>query len=325
MITRQQTSASTFTRKAVRYLSFRDATGHDRAGVLDAAIPGPATPKIHDVTDLLPGGAGSSMRRLITAAAGGLDIADLAARAPVIDIADVTVTAPVPTPTKIVAAPVNYRNHQSEMTEASHIDSLGVFLKAPSSVIGNGGVVQLPYDDRRFDQEGEFAAIIGGTARNVSEADALDHVFGYTCLLDMTMRGGEDRSVRKSFDTFTPIGPTIVPRAGVPPIDDLELHLWVNGTLRQRADLKDLIWGLPRLISYVSTVMTLHPGDIVTTGTPEGVGEVVDGDRIEVEVTGLDRLTVTVSNRGAVRCPTLGANRGPKPPPGLTPVAERQK
>lgn len=97
----------------------------------------------------------------------------------------------------------------------------------------------------------------------------MNYVFGYTCLLDMTMRGGEDRSVRKSFDTFTPIGPSIVSPADIPPLDELELHLWVNGVLRQRADLSDLIWGLPKLISYVSSVMTLYPGDIVTTGTPE--------------------------------------------------------
>jgi 2-keto-4-pentenoate hydratase/2-oxohepta-3-ene-1,7-dioic acid hydratase in catechol pathway len=306
----------------VRYLSFLDAGGRERAGVVDTAAP----TKIYDLTDLLPDGAGGPMRRLIAATAGDHDTVEgLCARATVVDASETDVLPPVPDPTKVVAAPVNYRNHQSEMNEASHIDSLGVFLKAPSSVIGDGGVVRLPYTDRRFDQEGEFAAVIGRTARNVTEDEALAHVFGYTCLLDMTMRGGEDRSVRKSFDTFTPTGPTLVSPSDVPPIDDLELHLWVNGTLRQRADLKDLIWSLPKLIAYVSTVMTLYPGDIVTTGTPEGVGQVVDGDRIEVEVTGLDRLTVTVSAQGAVRCPTLGTNRGPVPPSGLTPVRERAR
>ena len=307
----------------MRYLSFLDADGTERAGVLDPADP----QKIHDLTELLLGGAGGPMRRLIAATArtGHDSVEQLIARTPFVDVSGTTVLPPVTDPTKVVAAPVNYRNHQSEMSQESHIDSLGVFLKAPSSVIGDGGVVTLPYTDRRFDQEGEFAAVIGRTARNVTEAEALHHVFGYTCLLDMTMRGGEDRSVRKSFDTFTPTGPTIVSPADLPPVDDLELHLWVNGTLRQRADLADLIWSLPKLIAYVSTVMTLHPGDIVTTGTPEGVGEVFDGDRIEVEVTGLDRLTVTVSDHGADACPTLGANRGPKPPAGLTAVTERPR
>lgn len=103
----------------------------------------------------------------------------------------------------------------------------------------------------------------------------------------------------------------------------MEIHLWVNGVLRQRADISDLIWSLPRLIAYASSVMTLEPGDIITTGTPEGVGEVSDGDRIRLAVTGLDRLEVTVSSAGAVTCPTRGANRGPKPPVSLTAVAER--
>lgn len=304
----------------MRYLSFRDAAGRTRVGVSGSAED---DQKIGDVTDLLPAGDGSPMRRLIEAAAAGSDLADLVSRAPKVDAASVELLPVVPDPTKIVAAPVNYRDHQAEMNEASHISSLGVFLKAPSSVLGDGGVVRLPYSDRRFDQEGEFAAVIGRRTRDVSEAEALDCVFGYTCLLDMTMRGGEDRSVRKSFDTFTPIGPTIVARGDIPPIDELELSLWVNGALRQRADLKDLIWGVAKLISYVSTVMTLHPGDIVTTGTPEGVGAVHDGDIIQVKVTGLDLLTVSVSAEGADMCPTLGAGHGPKPPAELTPVSER--
>lgn len=306
----------------MRYLSFLDPSRCERAGIVDPAAP----TKIYDVTELLPDGTGGPMRRLITATAGDRQAVErLCAEATVVDASETDVLAPVPDPTKIVAAPVNYRNHQSEMNEASHIDSLGVFLKAPSSVIGDGGAVRLPYTDRRFDQEGEFAAVIGRTARNVTEDEALAYVFGYTCLLDMTMRGGEDRSVRKSFDTFTPMGPTLVSPSDVPPIDELELRLWVNGTLRQRADLKDMIWGLPKLIAYVSSVMTLYPGDVVTTGTPEGVGPVVDGDRIEMEVTGLDRLTVVVSAKDAVRCPTLGANRGPVPPSELTPVHERPR
>lgn len=302
----------------MRYVSFTDAAGRDRAGILD--VDGDA---VHDVTDLLPAGPGSAMRRLITAVGRGLDVVGLVDAVPTTPAADVALTAPVPDPSKVVAAPVNYRNHQSEMQQSSHIDALGVFLKAPSSVVGDGAVVRLPYTDRRIDQEGELAAVIGRTARNVGVAEALDHVFGYTCLLDMTMRGGEDRSVRKSFDTFTPTGPSIVAASAVPPLEELEIHLRVNGALRQRADVRDLIWSVPRLISYVSSVMTLHPGDIVSTGTPEGVGQVVDGDTIELEVTGLDRLTVTVSGSGAVACPTRGATAGPKAPERLTPVGER--
>lgn len=303
----------------MRYMTFRNPAGDIRAGIIDQSGP----EKIADVTSLLPPGHGGPMRRLIAAVTAGTDPRDLASRGLALTAAEVNVLAPVTDPTKVVAAPVNYRYHMEEMSEAAQIDHLGVFLKAPSSITGSGSQVRLPYLDRRFDQEGEFAAVIGATARHVSEAAALNHVFGYTCLLDMTMRGGEDRSVRKSFDTFTPIGPSIISPADIPPLDELELHLWVNGVLRQRADLSDLIWGLPKLISYVSSVMTLYPGDIVTTGTPEGVGQVVDGDIIETRVTGLDKLTVTVTSAGAVTCPTLGAGRGPNPPTTLTPVAER--
>ncbi|MEJ2863633.1 fumarylacetoacetate hydrolase family protein [Actinomycetospora flava] len=297
----------------MRCSSFRDRDGRTRVGVVrDGAL--------RDVTDLLPDGPGSPVRRLTASAPDHRALAG----APEVDPATVEVLPAVPDPTKIVAAPVNYRAHQTEMSSASTIDALGVFLKAPSSLAADRGVVRLPYVDRRIDQEGELAAVIGRTARHVPESEALDVVFGYTGLLDMTMRGGEDRSLRKSFDTFTPLGPTVVTPDEVPPIDELELHLRVNGTLRQRADLRDLIWGLPRLIAYVSSVMTLHPGDVVSTGTPEGVGEVHDGDRIDLSITGLDALTVTVSGEGATTCPTLGAGRGPVPPSELTPVAERR-
>jgi len=298
----------------MRYLSFTDPSGVERAGVLSA------DGRVRAVGDT-PRAAGdpSPMRAAIMAAGSpGIE-----ADGPEFALDDIAWLPAIPDPSKVVAAPVNYRDHQAEMSQDAHIDALGVFLKAPSSVLAHGGVVRLPYDDRRFDQEGEFAAVIGRTASHVSAADALDHVFGYTSLLDMTMRGGEDRSTRKSFDTFTPVGPTIVTRDEVEDIDALELSLWVNGTLRQRADLADLIWGLPELISYASSVMTLLPGDVVTTGTPAGVGQVFDGDRIELEITGLDRLAVSVSAVGAVPCPTRGANLGPRPPETLTPVFPR--
>jgi 2-keto-4-pentenoate hydratase/2-oxohepta-3-ene-1,7-dioic acid hydratase in catechol pathway len=258
------------------------------------------------------------MRRLL--AAGHL-LPSLSLNGPV--VSNPRLAAVVPDPSKVVAAPVNYVDHQLEMTQDSHIDALGVFLKAPSSVTGHGSVVQIPYTDRRFDQEGELAVVIGRRASHVSADDALDFVAGYTCLLDMTLRGGEDRSVRKSFDTFTPVGPYLVTPDEVGPVAELELHTWVDGLLRQRADLKDLIWDVPRLISYISSVMVLEPGDIIATGTPEGVGQIFDGQSVAVEITNIPRLDVTVSSVGAVPCPTLGKDKGPPPPTTLTPVFER--
>ena len=229
----------------------------------------------------------------------------------------------VPDPGKVIAAPVNYRDHQAEMMEDYHIDSLGVFLKAPSSVIGHGATIVLPYTDRRFDQEGELALVIGRTARNVSIADAPDVVAGYTCLLDITMRGGEDRSTRKSFDTFTPVGPYLVTPDEVGDLNILQLRTKVDGTLRQDADISDLIWGVSELIAYASSVMTLHAGDIITTGTPAGIGQISDGDTVSVDIDRIGELTVRVSARGAVECPTNGATRGPKPPADVTPVRTR--
>jgi len=229
----------------------------------------------------------------------------------------------VPDPGKIIAAPVNYRDHQNEMQEDFHIDSLGIFLKATSSVLGSNGVVRLPYLDRRFDQEGELALVIGQTVSNISVEDALSCVAGYTMLLDMTMRGGEDRSTRKSFDTFTPVGPYLVTPDEAGPLEEMRLRTWVNEKLRQDADVRELIWDVPRLISYASSVMTLQPGDIITTGTPAGIGQVSSGDRISVEITNLGTLTVQVSSEGAGICPTKGANRGPKPPETVTPVRAR--
>ena len=229
---------------------------------------------------------------------------------------DVRLRVPVADPSKIIAAPVNYRDHQTEMSVDTQVGALGFFLKAPSSLLDPGGTIQLPYHDRRFDQEGELALVIGRTARRVSEEDALSCVFGYTGLLDITMRGGEDRSVRKSFETFTPIGPSLVTADEFGNPDDVELRCWVSGTLRQKASTRDLIWGVARLVSYASSVTTLYPGDVISTGTPAGVGPLAAGDTIRLELSGLGLdLTAQVAADDAVASPTSGHARGPVPPP----------
>lgn len=303
----------------MRFQSFVTPAGRESVGAIAADRLVDLTPRL----DPAYGGL-SPIRRLLLAYDGSLptsidEFGDLES----IPLDSVQVRGVVPDPSKIVAAPVNYLDHQSEMNEDAHIDALGVFLKAPSSVIPNGGTVSLPYLDRRFDQEGELALVIGRTARHVAEEDAVDHIAGYTCLLDLTMRGGEDRSTRKSFDTFTPVGPDLVTPDEVGELSALRLRTWVNEELRQDADIADLIWGVPALVSYISSVMTLHPGDIVSTGTPAGVGRIADGDTVVVEIDNVGRLEVTVSSAGAIACPTRGANRGPKPPDQVTPVRSR--
>ncbi|MFJ3804368.1 fumarylacetoacetate hydrolase family protein [Streptomyces sp. NPDC090088] len=285
----------------MRFVSFETRHGGCGAGVLtDEGI------QVLLLDDRRERGI-SPIRRLLLETEGRLtELRNQADASPVLRIADVRVDIPVPDPSKIVAAPVNYRDHQAEMRQETHVNTLGVFLKSPSSLVPHGGVVQLPYHDRRFDQEGELALVVGREMSHVPPEEALDHVAGYTCLLDMTMRGGEDRSIRKSFDTFTPMGPHLVTPDEVGPLETLELRCSVDGTPRQHARITDLIWDVPRLLSYISSAMRLLPGDVVSTGTPAGVGEVRDGHRIVVDIDRIGRLDVSVSSAGAVASPTRG-------------------
>lgn len=215
--------------------------------------------------------------------------------------------APVPFPGKVIAAPANYRLHIQEMStkemrevvkqEVHAIDQYGVFLKAPSSVIGPGGTIELPFPDRRTDHEVELGFVIGKTARNVKMADAMSYVFGYTGAMDITVRGGEDRSTRKSFDSFTPLGPVLVTADEIPDPHNIQLKLWVNGELRQNGNTKDMIWNIPKLIEYASHVMTLYPGDVVSSGTPDGVGPLKAGDEVTIEIERIGRMSVKVDLR----------------------------
>lgn len=304
----------------MRFASFR----HPDSGVLSVGVVRDDT--VFDITEVLAATRSadvpSPMRCLIHeygSVRGVLE--DVSSWASSWPLSDVALEVPVPDPSKVVAAPVNYVDHKVEMSAQSQIDHLGVFLKAPSSLLAPGGTVRLPYVDRRFDQEGELAVVIGRQASQVSEADAAEYVFGYTCLLDITMRGGEDRSTRKSFDTFTPMGPWIVTPDEFGDPSRRFLKCSVSGVTRQRASFGDLIWSVPRLVAYVSSVMTLYVGDVITTGTPAGVGALTDGDQIVVEIDGIGPLAVSVSAQGADRCPTLGATSGPVPPPTVAPAA----
>jgi 2-keto-4-pentenoate hydratase/2-oxohepta-3-ene-1,7-dioic acid hydratase in catechol pathway len=268
-----------------------------RLGIVDASV-------IIDVTDTVgPGkqGPGGPLTALLEQ---GYDSAlftrDRIAGLPQRELAQVTLTAPLPRPGKIVGAPVNYLDHKAEMAVTQTIAELGIFLKAPSSIVGPGNLVRLPYLDKRTDQEAELALIIGRTARNISASEALDYVFGYTCGLDITVRSTEDRSTRKSFDTFTPLGPYVVTADEVGDPHDLELRCWVNGELRQQGNTRDLIFNVADLIAYTSSVMTLWPGDVFLTGTPAGVGPIADGDQVVVEIEKLGKLTMTVTAEGAI-------------------------
>jgi 2-keto-4-pentenoate hydratase/2-oxohepta-3-ene-1,7-dioic acid hydratase in catechol pathway len=218
-------------------------------------------------------------------------------------VASVRLLSPVANPTKIVAAPVNYAKHLKEAQtdqELHHgrdiksIDSIGVFLKATSSLVGpsEGVVVRMP--GRRNDHEVELAVIIGKQANGVSRAAALRYVAGYAIGLDMTIRGGEERSLRKSADTYTVLGPWLVTADEIADPGALDLALTVNGEPRQNSNTSQLIFDVPRLIEYASSFYTLYPGDVIRTGTPDGVGPVVAGDRMFATIARIGSMTVDV-------------------------------
>lgn len=213
---------------------------------------------------------------------------------------EVVVDPPVERPTKIIAAAANYRDHADEMRQrrdaeqARTIREQGFFLKAPSALVGAGGVIRLPYPGRRTDYEGEIALVVGKTARHIRPAEAWDYVVGVTAACDVSLRGGEDRGFRKSFDTFLPLGPTVVTLDAIPDVEAILLTTRVNGEVRQTAHASDMVMPIAELLAWMSDVMTLNPGDVVLTGTPKGVGPLASGDRVAVEVSGAGVLTAVV-------------------------------
>lgn len=273
------------------------------ASTVDArlhAVLGDRSIDLTDVLDLRPGPGGPLLAFLERGGSvtelTALDLDALPSRP--LDAS--ALAAPIARPGKVVGAPVNYLDHKAEMGEQRTIADYGMFLKASSSVIGPGASIRLPYRDVRTDHEGELAVVIGRTASRISVQDALDHVFGYAPVLDITVRSGEDRSTRKSFDTFTPFGPWVTTADEVPDPGALELRCWVDDELRQHASTADLIYDVAELIAYTSHVMTLYPGDVIATGTPAGVGPIVAGQRVAVEIGDLGRLEVGVSDQGAI-------------------------
>lgn len=195
-------------------------------------------------------------------------------------------------PTKIVAVGLNYRAHAAEMGKELPAEPL-LFLKAPSSLLAPGDSVVLPDDSTQVEHEGELALVIGRAARNVSVNDALGHVLGYTCLDDVTARDIQRRervyARAKGYDTFCPVGPWL--ETDLPDPQNLDLVLRVNGVVRQRSSTTDMIVPVAEVIAFVSRVMTLYPGDLITTGTPPGVGPLAAGDAVEVEISGIGTLT----------------------------------
>ena len=193
-------------------------------------------------------------------------------------------------PGKIIGIGRNYREHVKELNNPMPAEPV-IFLKAPSSVIASGEPVVLPPESQQVEHEGEIAVVIGRRIKRATPEEARAAVLGVTCANDVTARDLQRQdpcfSRAKSFDTFCPLGPAILTGAD---LEDLEVVTRVNGEERQRGHTRDMTWGIVDLVVYASRMMTLEPGDVLLTGTPAGVGPLVDGDQVEVEVSGVGVL-----------------------------------
>jgi len=277
--------------------------GDHRVGVVEGEL-------LYEVTDAVPG-AGPAwppmyMNALIANwKARGPKVAAKRAGAKAVPLASVKLLPPNPCPVHVIAAPANYRKHIGEIgarsvSKGRSADQMGFFMKATASLVGAGGAIELPKGStRRFDHESELAVVIGRRARNVPRSEAMDYVFGYSCLIDVTMRiepgvAEEERVTRKSFETFTPLGPWIVTADEVPDPHNLRNQLWVNGQSKQDANTRDMIVNIPALIELISSVMTLNPGDVIASGTPEGVGPIALGDKVRIGIESVGEMTLAV-------------------------------
>ncbi len=234
---------------------------------------------------------------------------ELLPAAPRLALDRLALDSPVANPGKIVNAPINYRAHIDETSQDAAIAhgrdmtrsiwDWGLFLKASSALIGPSEQIRLRFPDRRNDHEVELAVVIGRRCHQVSREEALNYVAGYAIGLDITIRGPELQSFRKSPDTYAVCGPWLVTRDEIPDPGVLDLRLWVNNELRQSANTRQLIYDVPRLIEYASSFYTLHPGDLIFTGTPEGVGPLLPGDRVDAEIAQIGRFSIQVADRYA--------------------------
>jgi len=277
----------------------------DRLGVLIGD-------RVHDVTEAqneIRGAARYDMQGdpvIAALPAWRKRIEEMAAKAPGKPVSQVKLLSPVARPSKVMAAPTNYAKHVAEMAarrelapqapkrNSSKIGEAGIFLKANSSVVGPSEGIPIRFPDRRNEHELELVVIIGRRGSDIPKEKALDYVAGYCLGLDMTTRGTEDRSFRKSIDGYSPLGPWMVTADEIADPNDLTATLSVNGEPRQTARTKDLIYDIGRLIEFASSFYTLYPGDVYFTGTPEGVGPVKPGDVIRAQCDPIGEMTIKV-------------------------------
>jgi 2-keto-4-pentenoate hydratase/2-oxohepta-3-ene-1,7-dioic acid hydratase in catechol pathway len=229
----------------------------------------------------------------------------IATDSPAIPAAGLKLLSPVANPSKIIGAPVNYQKHleevrgdaqlhQNNQTHTAVIHKTGLFLKACSALAGPGDGIALRKLERRNDHEVELAVVIGKPANNVPRAEALQYVAGYAIGLDVTIRGPEERSLRKSADSYAVLGPWLVTADEIADPGNLNLKISVNGEERQNSNTKYMILGVPELIEFASAFYTLNPGDVIMTGTPEGVSPIQPGDKILAAIEKIGTMEVSV-------------------------------
>jgi len=230
-------------------------------------------------------------------------IKDIRESAVATPISEVKLLSPVANPMNIVGAPINYQKHIEESNADDGIVSQrpitniwdwGMFLKSNSSLVGAGEGVALRFVENRNDHEVELAAIIGKAGTNITAENALEHVAGYAIGLDMTTRGKELQSFRKSSDSYSVLGPWLVTPDEIEDPNNLDLKISVNGEERQNSNTNQLVYNVQKCIEYTTTRYTIYPGDIIMTGTPAGVGPVEPGDTMTAEIESIGKMDVAV-------------------------------
>jgi 2-keto-4-pentenoate hydratase/2-oxohepta-3-ene-1,7-dioic acid hydratase in catechol pathway len=274
----------------MRFVTFHH-NNHTHAGVLlGDKVVSLAQAGFHSVLEVISGGP----------AALSL-VKDAVLKAPDFPLAEVKLLAPMPRPPKIICIGLNYRDHAIESKlEIPKIPV--VFSKYPSVTIGPGDSIILPKNSEKPDYEAELAVVIGKNGRHVAAENWREYVFGYMCLNDVSARDFQMATsqwmIGKTFDTFAPMGPYLVTDDEIADPHALDISLDINGEVLQKSNTKELIFRIPELIAYLSSVMTLEPGDVISTGTPSGVGFSYNpprwlkpGDNVTVKIAGVGELT----------------------------------